>query len=200
MPYYRSTAYIISQGFQKFLICYFWIFLQFAIIFQSLVDYVHIMKNKRTEAFALGSLSFSWINPQSAALFNWVTRSTFRTLQKFLFMREILLSFLFTESQQRMAWPAGSDSESRQWRRAAVLRANPGPRVHSLAHDGLRQHSHALQRHQRRAHQRLTTMALREKRGLAQLGLWWRVCGMYRHCSGGGEGAVPIAAVASFQT
>jgi hypothetical protein len=29
MSYYRSNAYIILQGFQKVLICYFMIFLQF---------------------------------------------------------------------------------------------------------------------------------------------------------------------------
>ena len=35
MPYYRSTAYITSQGFQKVHICYFMIFLLIATIFQS---------------------------------------------------------------------------------------------------------------------------------------------------------------------
>ena len=45
MPYYRSTAYIISQGFQKFLIYYFTIFLLITTNFK--VDHSNLQKSEK---------------------------------------------------------------------------------------------------------------------------------------------------------
>jgi hypothetical protein len=46
MLYYRSIAYIISQGFQKVLICYFTIFVPFTMNFQSFSHIMHKEKDK----------------------------------------------------------------------------------------------------------------------------------------------------------
>jgi hypothetical protein len=68
MTYYRSTAYIISQGFKKVLICYFWSFLAWDINFQRFSQNLHKRKrkNKKENTFASRPLEFLEINPCSA--------------------------------------------------------------------------------------------------------------------------------------
>ena len=64
MPYYRSTAYIISQGFEKFHICYFMIFLFIITIFQSSAQKFakEKIKPKKENTFAFGTLEISETN------------------------------------------------------------------------------------------------------------------------------------------
>ena len=64
MPYYRSNAKRISQGFQKVHICYFTIFLWITMHFQS--SSRNLLKQKKKEnTSASGTLSFPRIIPQS---------------------------------------------------------------------------------------------------------------------------------------
>ena len=64
MPYYRSTAYIISQGFQKVHICYFTIFILIITIFQSSAQKSakEKIKPKKENTFALGTMEISETN------------------------------------------------------------------------------------------------------------------------------------------
>ena len=64
MPYYRSNALKISQGFQKVFICYFKIFLLIIMIFQSSAQKStkEKIKPKKENTFALGTLEISETN------------------------------------------------------------------------------------------------------------------------------------------
>ena len=75
MPYYRSTAFIISQEFQKILICYFTIFIQFFMMLQNLADYMHIMKKKRKTLLHWGPCRKHELNASEQVLLGTITLS-----------------------------------------------------------------------------------------------------------------------------
>ena len=86
MSYYRSNAYIISQGFQKVLICYFTIFLQFTTNFQ-------IFSHKRKTTLHRGPYTSHKIDSSEEALADTIHMSHDFADQPFSFlkfMREVL--------------------------------------------------------------------------------------------------------------
>jgi hypothetical protein len=148
MPYYRSTAQRISQGFQKVLIYYFTIFLWFTMPFQS---FSHLfLKEKEKQHYV--------------TLFIWVTNYAVRPLDFVEFLHEVPSRELKIEDTGEMAgggWRrhVGGDGVVGEHReaRAHPLGRSTRPEV---ARDVLA--THVWQRRR----QRPVTAALRRRSGL----------------------------------
>jgi len=93
MPYYRSTAYIISQGFQKVLIYYFTIFLLITTNFQNWSFKYAKTKEKGMQILHRGSFGKHKLNASESVLLSTIQTSLWfadRPSPFFEFLREAL--------------------------------------------------------------------------------------------------------------